>query len=40
MWDAMIALTEAEAAGLAMLAALERAREAMRKELEGGRNST
>lgn len=40
MWDALMAMTELEAAALAMLEAMERAREAMRKELEEGRNST
>lgn len=35
-YRALMAMTELEAAALAMLAALERAREAMRAELEGG----
>lgn len=37
-YRALMAMTELEAAALAMLAALERAREAMRAALEGGAN--
>lgn len=35
MWEALMAITEAEAAAYAALAALERAREALRQK-EGG----
>lgn len=40
MQEALMAMTELEAAALAMLEALERARECMRREVEGGRSST
>lgn len=39
-WEALMAMTELEAAALAMLEALGRAREALRKQVEGGKDST
>ena len=40
MYDALMAITEAEAAALAAVEALGRAREALRKQVEGGKDST
>lgn len=44
MWDetaqALMAVTETEAACLHLLETLERAREALRRTVEGGRDST
>ena len=38
MWEALMSITEA--AAYAALEALERAREALKKQVEGGRDST
>lgn len=40
MQEMLMAMTELEAAALALLATLERARDIMRREVEGGRDST
>ena len=40
MQNQLMAMTELEAAALAMLDALDRAREAMRTAIEGGESST
>lgn len=40
MWEALMSITEAEAAARAAVEALERAREALREQQEGGRSST